>query len=248
MFDVSHYDRPHLPLRNTSISPQPQSLTSSPSHYDFDLHRLSFSLNITPSEPTRTHTHTVLHLSTLTTPHPWSTHSLYRVFIVRERGKQSGAQIYVLVLSEWKLLFSSPVCSSANQASASVMKWDEKHSFTATTEGIKPQPGTHKHLQTQRTDFAALLHMTTTVASLYPSAHELLAGESLEVQRFHKLYFGFRGRKLTRLQLICEPGHCEARNPFRDFWFCNIFAWLSTSLKYCRSLHFFISYLKTNWL
>lgn len=101
---------------------------------------------------------------------------------------------------------------------------------------------------THSPDFHALLHMTTTVASLYPSAHELLAGESLEVQRFHKLYFGFRGRKLTRLQLICEPGHCEARNPFRDFWFCNIFAWLSTSLKYCRSLHFFISYLKTNWL
>lgn len=67
------------------------------------------------------------------------------IYTFKERERWSGAQIYVLVLSEWKLLFSSHVCCSANQASASVMKWEEKHLYTATDEATEAWPGTHMH-------------------------------------------------------------------------------------------------------
>lgn len=102
------------------------------------------------------------------------------IYTLKERERWSGAQIYVLVLSEWKLLFSSHVRCSANQAKASVMKWEEKHLCTATEEDTKAWPGTHihalahicihKHTSAARTapvlSFLQLIHMTPTLMNL----------------------------------------------------------------------------------
>lgn len=62
----------------------------------------------------------------------------------REGGRErwSGAQISVLGLSERKLLFSPHICCSANQANASIIKWEENH-LTAGEDNLQ----THTHSQ-----------------------------------------------------------------------------------------------------
>lgn len=79
----------------------------------------------------RTHTCLLIHAQFVPyiypCPHSWSTHAF------AESARGSRAQI--LVPSQWKLLFSSRVCHTANQASGSVMKWEEK-TFICDRRGV----------------------------------------------------------------------------------------------------------------
>ena len=134
----------------------------------------------------------------------------------RERERWSGARIHVLVLSEWKLLFSSHVCGAANQANASVMKWGGRHLSRATDEHIKARAGTqtcvYKHTRAQPDHirsryFCSNFYMTPTLLNFI---HLLLSCWQVtesplsltELWEVQDLHFGLRGRKLTRLQLI----------------------------------------------
>lgn len=141
----AHHSHTHSESLGLSASTPPQSVSpfslsfSTPSHHFTSVRdRNSFHVDNTVSEQTGTYIETLIQTQYAAYTCPLSP-QIHKQFVQcvylhisahvrthlhtrRERGERSGAQIYVWVLSEWKLLFISHVCWSANQANASVMK------------------------------------------------------------------------------------------------------------------------------